>query len=188
MTLLLGPLLIVFAALCLITSAGVSIFSVVGSEQARAEFPAEGGQTKPFTIDKANTILDIAVSQNLPVDTWSDVTVSLVDASGEPLIGVGDGLWHEDGYDEGEYWNQADSSYSGRVVVHEPGTYRLDVEVSDNIEPIKREDAPITVTAKIGGMSYIPHFAAGVIALLLGVILTFVHASSLERAVIQRGL
>lgn len=185
-TLLLGPLFLCFGALCLLTAFVLTFIG--GGQTHRMTVPAKGGETKPFEITQANTVLNIEVTQDLPLEAWSDVSVSLTDADDKTLVGMTGGFWHESGYDDGEYWNQADKQYSGRLVVHEPGMYQLDVEVEDNQDAQTMAAHPIAVVVQEGGYSYIPHFVLGLLALLVGVILTYVHGATLERKFLAGGV
>lgn len=82
----------------------------------------------PYKIDDANTILHAKVEQRMPLNTWSNVTISLLNAKKQYLTGFGDGFWHEDGRDaEGYYWNQQVNSYEAKLVVNKPGEYYLKV-------------------------------------------------------------
>lgn len=164
-------LLLAFAALSLVTS---FFLSFSGEEQILAEtVPSTGGTIGPFEIEEAGTVLTARVRQTLPVNTWSSVSLGLLNAQKQYLIGFGDGLWHEQGYDEGYYWNEAVSAFEGTVTIAEPGQYYLEATPESNLSAIQQRNNPIRVTASTQGFSSIPHFGAGIVALIAGLLLNF---------------
>ena len=161
-------LLMGFAALSLFTAFVLTLFG--GDQILTKSVPARNTTLGPLKITEASTILDVKVTQALSLGAWSDVNITLEDAREKPLTGFGDEFWHQQGYDaEGYYWNQSKGRYRTRIVVDKPGTYYLGVSVDDNLARPRGSDNPITVRVARGGFSYIPHFAAGLIALIAAI-------------------
>lgn len=137
----------------------------------------------PYKIDDANTILHAKVEQRMPLNTWSNVTISLLNAKKQYLTGFGDGFWHEDGRDaEGYYWNQQVNSYEAKLVVNKPGEYYLKVSPESDFSRREKNNGMIKVTFSTLGFSYVPHFAAGVLALIAAIVLRFFSSSRAVRA------
>lgn len=153
-----------FGVLCLLTS---FFLGFVASDKILSDYvPASGGIIGPFTIEEGGTVLDVTVSQQLPMQTWSFVSIALLDEDKQWLIGFGGEFWHEEGYDDGYYWNQADSQYQATVTVPEDGRYYLQIKPDTDMQPAQVADSTIFVEATTRGFSTIPHFAAGILAII----------------------
>ncbi|BES70500.1 hypothetical protein RE428_15180 [Marinobacter nanhaiticus D15-8W] len=170
-----GRCLFAFAVASLITA---FILSLPGGTQKLAEsVPADGGIVGPFHIEEDDTILRANVRQNLPVNQWSFVTLSLLDSQKRYLTGFGEGFWDEDGYDEGYYWREAEESYEAKVTVAKPGDYYLQVTPESNLSPNQISSSPINVQVATLGFSPIPHMAIGILALIAYFVLRFFRKS-----------
>lgn len=156
-----------FGVLCLLTA---FFLGFVASEKLLYEtVPASGGVVGPFAIEEDGTVLDIEVHQNLPLQTWSFVTLSLLDQNKQWLIGFGDEFWHESGYDGGS-WEQAQADYEATVTVPKRGKYYLKVKPQTNMSKVSASQGSIYVKLTTRGFSTIPHFATGIIAIILSLI------------------
>lgn len=177
-------ILFAFAALCLVTSCGLSLPG--GTQKVLENLPAEGGIIGPLVVEDGGTILDIHVYQPVPVGHWSSVTVALLDANKQYLVGVGEGLWHEEGRDyEGYYWRESETSYQGKLTVAEPGEYFFDVSTENNFDASDRGRASIKVDIDEGGFSPIPHRAIGLVTLILAVIVGLFRYRGTFREMVQ---
>lgn len=174
----LSPIFLGFGALSLATA---FVLSFAGSEQIlRETVGPRGGTLGPFVIGEDNTVLTAKVNQRLPLGSWSFVTLALLNAQKEYLIGFGGEFWHEAGVgSEGYRWEQADDGYEASLTVPEDGRYYLDVKPENNLPPAAAKGNAITVTLTTRGFSTIPHFAAGIIAVLIGLLLSFIGKGSL---------
>ncbi|HCW91542.1 MAG TPA: hypothetical protein DHU56_16045 [Marinobacter sp.] len=177
-------ILFAFAAACLITSCGLSLSG--GTPKLTERLPAEGGMIGPVEIDDPGSILAIRVYQPIPLGHWSSVTVSLLDAKKQFLLGLGDGFWHEEGRDyEGYYWRESETSYEGKLTVEDAGKYFLAVSAENNFDPSDLGSAQISVTVDDGGLSPIPHRAVGIIALILATAIGLIRYRNVFLKMIQ---
>ncbi len=177
-------ILFAFAAICLVTSCGLSLTD--GSGKLFEKLPADGGMIGPLVIEDPGTILDIQVYQPIPLGHWSSVTVSLLDAKQQYLLGLGDGFWHEEGRDyEGYYWRESETSYQGKLTIEKPGEYLIGVSTENNFEHSDLGRAPITVDIDEGGFSPIPHRAAGILALILAIVIGLIRYRGVFLEMIQ---
>lgn len=168
-----------FGVVCLVTSFALGFVAskVVLTDQV----PAIGGIVGPFAIAKNGTVLTVDVSQSLPLRAWSFVSVALLDARKQWLIGFGDEFWHESGNDDG-YWEEADTHYEATLTIPEDGRYYLQVKPENNMPPNAATGNVITVRATTRRFSTVPHFAVGMVAVILGLILSFVSGGHVFRA------
>lgn len=173
---LIGRCLFFFAALSLITAFVLSLLG--GTQKVYEKVPADGGIVGPFHIEEGNTILHASIHQNLPVNQWSFVSLSLLDSQKKYLTGFGEGFWDEEGYDaDGYYWRESEESYEAKITVAEPGDYYLEVTPESNLSSEQMSSNPIGVTVETLGFSPIPHMAAGILALIAYVVLRFFSKS-----------
>lgn len=168
-----------FGVLCLLTA---FVLSFIASDELLVQkVPATGGIVGPFTITDDGTVLDVEVSQALPLQTWSDVSVGLLDARKQWLIGFGGEFWHESGYDGGR-WEEADSEYHASLTIPDDGRYYLQVKPQNNLRASAPGNHAITVRANTRGFSTIPHFAVGIVAIVLGLLLSFISGGGIFAA------
>ncbi|MDN5862179.1 MAG: hypothetical protein L0H19_01895 [Salinisphaera sp.] len=168
-----------FGVICLITA---FFLSFIASDQLLLDkVPATGGVVGPFTIKEDGTVLVAEVSQSLPLQTWSFVSLALLDQKKQWLIGFGNEFWHEAGYDGGR-WEQAVSSYEATLTIPKDGQYYMQVKPENNMRPAAAAGNEITVRLTTRGFSTIPHFAAGMIAIIAGLILSFVSGGKVFSA------
>lgn len=170
--LLVAPLLS-FGALCLLTAL---VLSFISSEEILKDYvpAATGGIVGPFTIEEGGTVLSVEVSQSLPLQTWSFVSLALLDERKQWLIGFGDEFWHESGIDsEGYHWNEAVAEYEAHLTIPEDGRYYLQVKPESNLRG-NTEYKFIFVRLTARGFSTIPHFAVGILAVIIGLSLSFI--------------
>ncbi len=160
-----GIVTFVFGLLFLITSA---VFTSEDGKAIKSAMPATGGIVGPITVAKDNQVLLIEVKQRLNGLGWSYVNGEMLDAEQEFLFGFGYELWHETGYDEG-HWDEQENNYDIKVTVPKKGTYfaSFDTEQQPGV-PIGG-DINVKITPKLG--SAVPHFAAGLLLLVFGLML-----------------
>lgn len=169
--------LMAFGIACLITS---FFLGFVASEDIMTNqvVPASGGIVGPFTIEDNGTVLEIEIDQRLPLQTWSFVSVALLDENKQWLIGFGDEFWHESGYDGG-YWEQSVNQYEANLTIPDDGRYYLKIKPQTDMRPAVATKHDIYVSMTTRGFSTIPHFAAGIIAIIISLILNFMTGGGL---------
>lgn len=161
-----------FGVICLITA---FILTFIGNSRLfHDSVSARGGIIGPMTIQQAGTILDIDVNQSLPVNHWSFVSLSLLDKDMTWLMGFGGEFWHEKGYDsEGYYWNESDRKYDATITIPKAGTYYFQVKPESNMTSRQTLGNKISISVDKQGYSSIPHMAAGIIAIVLAFIFSW---------------
>ncbi|GAA3568199.1 hypothetical protein [Marinobacter xestospongiae] len=179
----LARLLLLFGVLCLITS--LVIGWLPGDQHQREQLSLNGGLVGPIHIDDHNTVLHTSVAADLPINSWSSVTLGLLDQDKRYLTGFGDSLWFEEGVDsEGYYWREAYSRYDAKITVPSPGEYYLQVTTEDNLSERQRAGRYLDVEADTRGMSAIPHRVGAIIAIvLLVVLLVLRHRAQLQEMI-----
>ncbi len=160
-----GAIILIFSVICFFTSIFLS------GSLSRAEhysLPATGG-TLPIVIEKKNTIYSLSIKQELIPNSWSYVYVTVEDSSRNELYAFGSELWSETGYDGGT-WKESDTDFSNKITFHQPGTYNLVFEPEVLPEHLSRVGS---ISARLTRLraSYIPHFAVGIFALIIALVL-----------------
>lgn len=89
-------------------------------------------QVFPVTINGANRPAMVKVQMNnpLPVNTWAEVDVNIIQPNEDDLYEFSASFWHESGYDEG-YWEEDDYNISTQFVPPQAGTYRFEVGLGE---------------------------------------------------------
>lgn len=176
----LARLLLLFGVLCLITS--LVIGWLPGNQHQREQLPLNGGLIGPIHIDDHNTVLHTSVAADLPINSWSSVTLGLLDQDKRYLAGFGDDLWFAEGVDsEGYYWREAFSEYDTKITVPSAGEYYLQVTTEDNVNASQRSGRYINVQVTTHDMSAIPHQVGALIAIVLLVLLLVLrHRAQLQ--------
>lgn len=175
-----GLALIAFAIVSLITS---FFLNHIGTTQLfKDHVSGQGATLGPIHIAQDGTTLAVAVRQPLPTNSWSFLTFSLLDENKRYLTGFGDGLWDETGVDGGYSWHEADETFSAKITVPDDGTYYLALKPESSLPAQKLAQHSIFVTVTAQSYSPIPHLAAGIIALIVGVLLNLSGGGLLVRA------
>lgn len=120
----------------------------------------------PFQVQQAGTVIKASFASNLPLNSWSFVEAELLDQDRDYLFSFGKELWHETGVDSDGKWTESDISYEMKFTVAEPGTYFLNIKTQGSAMPGRIR---VMLATTIG--SSIPHFAFGIITLVIGLIM-----------------
>lgn len=181
---LLSIILIGFAVLCLVTA---FILNHVGQKELLSTRVA-GQETTlgPIRIPQDDTVLEVEVRQSLPTDSWNFLTFALLDEHKRYLTGFGQELWDEDGRDSDGYWHESENSFDAKVTVPDDGIYYLAIKPESSLPPARLAQQAVFVKVTAQAFSPIPHLAAGVITLILGVMLNFSAGGFLARALRER--
>lgn len=146
-------------------------FATDGKAIAQGTIDKNGGMLGPFPVEKPGQVLTLYVSQPFRTDNvWSFVTGEVLDAEQEYLFSFGEELWRETGYDEG-FWRETKGDFELQVTIPQPGVYHLAFQ-TERSGPQVGGDLKVRVVTR--GGSAVPHFAAGLVALLLAVTLRIV--------------
>lgn len=135
----------------------------------KEELPGNGGIVGPVQVAGAGTVLEIKIAQHLYKNrAWSFVTGELLDANKSYLTGFGDELYYEEGWDDGR-WVEAERDFEDKLTIRKAGQYYFKFNVESN-EPVDQLPAlRVEISKKVA--SSVPHFAGGMILLIIGVIL-----------------
>jgi hypothetical protein len=119
----------------------------------------------PIGVTSDSQVLQVGVDASLPVNSWNFVEGELLDADKDYLFSFGKELWHEDGTDDGGYWNEADRSYQMKITIPVKGTYYLNIKTEGDKTP---DDIYVTIDRAVG--SSIPHMIFGILTLAIGLV------------------
>ncbi len=89
--------------------------------------------TIPLNIETARrpTMVKIDMESEIPVNTWVEVDVSVVDPEDFELYIFTEEFWYETGSDEDGPWSEKDYSGSGKFVPQETGDYEIEIELGE---------------------------------------------------------
>lgn len=155
----------VFAILCFITGFILSFNTGVKESATVSE---DGALIGPFTIEEDNTVLQMEVNRSIQGETWSFITLELLDEDQNYLMGFGDELYYETGYDSDGRWTASKQSYDQKFTIPEKGEFYLRA-VTENGSQIPSEYGDIKVTIKEQIASSIPQVIAGIVGLLISI-------------------
>lgn len=119
----------------------------------------------PIHVPEKGAVYSIEASTNLPLNTWTNIEVEILDEDRDYLFSAAKELWRESGYDDG-YYDETDNHYVVKVTFPEPGIYYFAFKQAGTYIPNE-----ITVRVNRYYASAIPHFALGIICLLMALVL-----------------
>ena len=169
-----GVIMILFGIVSLFTSA---FFTMSASKPVSFQLPPEGGTVGPIKTKAENTVLLIELKQHMNSNGWIFVEGEVMDDDEEYLFGFGEELWHESGYDGGP-WTEWKTDFDLKVTIPEKGTFYLGFKTES--QPAATTPINVKVEQKVG--STVPHFAAGLLGLILGFVLFRIAAKQAEQA------
>lgn len=95
------------------------------------------------------------------------ISGEVLDEDKDTLYEFGKDLWHESGWDSEGYWSESDERMTANLTFSEKGTYYIQFNTEEN------SIRAISLTVERVKGSYIPHFQAGTLALLLLILLFY---------------
>ncbi len=162
---LLGLMSFAFGAVCMLTSL---YFTSDGGKAVRGSFGPQGGTVGPIQTTQDNQVLEVDFRQRINGYGWAYISGEIEDAEQEALFGFGGEAWHEQGNDDG-HWDEREENFDIKVTVPAKGTYYAAFEVEQQPGQPVGGQMDVVITPKAG--SAVPHFAAGLIGLVLGALL-----------------
>jgi hypothetical protein len=163
----LSYILLGFSVLFLVTA--LVLDSDVGV-LAREELPGSGGLVGPVRIGENNSVVEVQIAQYLTRNRqWSFITGELLDSNKRYLTGFGDELWYEEGRDSEGRWVESDRNFEDKLTIRKRGQYYFKFNVESNASPDRLPNIRVEIAKKMA--SSVPHFAGGIILLIVGVIL-----------------
>ncbi|MFN3203041.1 MAG: hypothetical protein ACE366_31900 [Bradymonadia bacterium] len=174
-----GISMLVFGVICMMTS---MFFS--GSDGPPEVFTVDTvmGEIGPIEVAEDDTVLNL--SFHMPVrqikDTynygyssspngWAVIEGELLDVNRELLFSFSDELYAESGYDDGA-WSEVKNNYDLKITVPQKGVYYIGL----GMEASELETGKLTIRVERMVGSTVPHFAAGFLGLLLGLVVFLV--------------
>jgi hypothetical protein len=135
----------------------------------REDLPGTGGIVGPMQVGKKGAVLQVKISQFLHENrSWSFITGELLDSNKNYLTGFGDELFYEEGWDDG-HWVESERDFEDKLTIEKPGKYYFKFNVESNEPASKLPPLRVEITRKLA--SSVPHFAGGLILLIIGIVL-----------------
>jgi len=165
-----GKVLMLFGVVCYLTSCVMDMGSGL---EVNETLPATGGTLGPVQVEEPNTVLDVTIRQTIDRTSgafkrWSFITAEILNDKKQYLTGFGGELWHEAGYDVG-YWRENKRSFNAKVTLPDAGTYYFRFKQESDVQPSKLSQMKVEASGDLG--SSLPHYVAGILALILGAVL-----------------
>lgn len=159
----LSKALFIYALICLVVA---FILSFNSGKEIKQTVSMVGGQVGPLQVVDNNTVYLINVRQNVSSNSWSFITVDLLDANKQYLFSFGDEMWHESGYDSDGGWTESTNEFDMKVTFPNKGLFYLSVggEKSTNN---RNASVTVTVNKKVG--SSLAFSVVGILCLILAV-------------------
>ena len=160
---------LLFGALCYLTSCTMDVG--LGGISIEEQLPPTGGTIGPIEVDGGGTVLEVDVGQLINRGSgrtfrrWSFITVELLDAQQNYLMGFGGEMWHEAGYDDG-YWREAKEEYSTKVTIPQSGTHYLRFNTESDVSTAELSRISVDIEEQLG--SSLPFHVAAIIAFIAG--------------------
>lgn len=159
----LSVLLIFFGVISLLTA--LILDNISSRNLLREQVPMQETVVGPFKISERDKVLSVRITHDLPSNSWNFVTGSLLDENKRYLIGFGGEMWREGG--------ESESSYTAKINVQQPGQYFLRLKPKTDLRGNQRQREEYWVEASIMPFSTVPHFAFGLILLIVGAVMNF---------------
>jgi hypothetical protein len=107
----------------------------------------------PLNVARKNTVYEITVKEDLPLqgsagEVWNSITVSLLDANREFLMGWNDEVWAAAGRDSEGAWRESRSRISAKITIPEKGAHYLRFQSEGNIAELPQ--LTVLVVEKVG--------------------------------------
>lgn len=175
-----GKYLLGFSGLCLLTAVGLTLRP--GGFFFEDRVSAEGGMVGPVTLEKGDIRVEVEVEQEIASGTgtryqrWSFVTVELLGENEEYLSSFGGELWHYEGYDDGEHWEEADETFEATLDVPSPGTYYLRLNTEANVADSELSPIRVELNEQFWWGRPTPFQSTGYVAFFLGMTLVVVRS------------
>jgi hypothetical protein len=120
-----------------------------------------------FENGERPALVRLKMQGSLPVNTYAEVDVSVVDPEDVELYVFSQEFWHETGYDEGN-WEESDYSGSGQFIPGLSGTHEIEVELGERSAGINS----MTVEVEVVKNHMLPSwfFGFGAVGIVLGII------------------
>lgn len=163
---------LLFGVLCYLTSCTMDIG--LGGISIEEHLPPDGGTIGPVEVDAGGTVLEVDVRQLInrgsgrTFQRWSFITVELLDAQQNYLMGFGGEMWHEAGYDEG-YWREAKEEYSTKVTIPQAGPHYLRFNTESDVSTAELSRIRVDIEEQLG--SSLPFHVTAILAFIAGGIL-----------------
>ena len=142
------------------------------STPINAQVLAEDSTVGPFTVPHDNTVFEVVVDEKLPIrstgEVWNSITVSLLGANREFLMGWSDEVWSAAGRDAEGAWRESQSRVAAKITIPKKGPHYLRFESEGNIEALpelrvlvreKRGSTPIFIW--LGSLSLVGALVCG---------------------------
>jgi hypothetical protein len=159
--------LFVYALVCL-TAAFILSFST-GKKMSQA-IDMSGGEFGPIDVVEDNSVYSINISQSVTANSWTFITIDVLDQDKQYLFSFGDELWHESGYDSDGNWTESKNNFSLKMTFPTKGRYFLSLE-GERSDNNGNAFATISLNRKIG--SSLGFSVVGILSLLLAVAIWF---------------
>lgn len=137
------------------------IFSTSTGNKQSLTLPGNGGVFGPITVKENNTAYTITVQNHVPLNSWSNINIDVLDHQKQLLFAFSDGMWHERGRDSDGTWIESKSKFTIDTTFKEAGQYYLSVTAERNDDTGRN----ITISAVQKRGSHLPFLILGAIAL-----------------------
>lgn len=166
-----GMVLLGFGVIALILAAiAWNMGSTVATETAQLS------TTNPIVSIPVNfedgsrpAMVKIKMQGSLPLNSWAEVDVSVVDPQDVELYVFSQEFWHESGRDSDGAWEESDYSGTGKFVPGLDGTHEIEVELGERSSGVNG----MTVQVEVVKNHMLPTWflGFGIIGTILGIIL-----------------
>ncbi|MFV2055165.1 MAG: hypothetical protein ACC707_01815 [Thiohalomonadales bacterium] len=163
----LSKILFIYGLFSLVVAFAMS-FST--GKEIRQSVSMAGGEVGPIQVTDANSVYLIDVFQSVGSNSWSSITIDVLDENKQYLFAFGDELWKESGYDSDGSWTESNNSFNIKVTFPKEGIYYLSL-AGENSNNNPNALARVTVNQKIG--SSLAFSIIGILSLLAAIAIWF---------------
>lgn len=177
--------LVLFGIVSLLTALFITT-SAGRAEYRRFEAGVADKIMGPIAVEATGGVLHIEVRQAFATgeNAWAFVGGELLDADLEFLMGFGEEVWSESGYESGYYWAESKLDFDLNLTVPESGQFYVKFDIEESA-PNATGELAVSVEPRYG--SGVPHFATGLFALLFGLVMLEVSTAAVRRALAEAG-
>lgn len=171
----LSKTLFIYAFICFFTAI---VFSCGQGQEITKRVPIKKNDTAqvsvkeeqivgPIEVNEDNTVYSVDVKHPIAANSWSSITVELLDENKKFLMSFGEELWSETGYDSEGAWAESKEDFSIKVTIPKKGKYYLRLEGDASPSNLTRA-ATMTIQKKRG--SSVAFWWAGFLSLIFAVV------------------
>lgn len=138
--------------------------------------PENGQKIGPYEVTDNSAVYEFKLYQDLELNSWSYLTLELLDQDSSYIYGFGKDLWHEDGRDSDGYWRESNLDYNIKCTIDKKGVYYFNV-----LSELSRENMGTIIRFKVSELrgSSLAFYWQALFSLVIAIIINEINRRTL---------